>query len=248
MPIGLNPEFMKRASTTSPEPIEDKQKAKNQILHLLKTQGSQTATTLAEQLQVSPMAVRQHLQVLQAEQWVTYQEERRPLGRPVKLWQLTERSLQLFPDSHADLMTDLLLGVEALFGTAGLEKLLADRIRRQLQAYATKLPETIPQAIAEPTWQEWIAQVGIAEPVKHLAQLRTQEGYMAEVVKAEAGWLLIENHCPICAAAQTCQKLCGSELEMFRTLLGSGVAVERVEHIIQGDRRCAYHIQLASRS
>lgn len=248
MPIGLNPEFMKRASTTSPEPIEDKQKAKNQILHLLKTQGAQTATTLAEQLQVSPMAVRQHLQVLQTEQWVTYQEERRPLGRPVKLWQLTERSLQLFPDSHADLMTDLLLGVEALFGTAGLEKLLAERIRRQLQAYTTKLPETIPQAIAEPSWQEWIAQVGIAEPVRHLAQLRTQEGYMAEVVKAEAGWLLIENHCPICAAAQTCQKLCGSELEMFRTLLGSGVAVERVEHIIQGDRRCAYQIQPVSRS
>jgi len=84
--------------------------------------------------------------------------------------------------------------------------------------------------------------------VRHLAQLRTQEGYMAEVVKAEAGWLLIENHCPICAAAQTCQKLCGSELEMFRTLLGSGVAVERVEHIIQGDRRCAYQIQPVSRS
>lgn len=234
---------MKHSSTTSPEPTEDKQKAKNQILHLLKTQGAQTATSLAEQLQVSPMAVRQHLQALQAEHWVMYQEERRPLGRPVKLWQLTERSLQLFPDSHADLMTDLLLSVETLFGTEGLEKLLADRLRRQLQTYAAKLPD-IPKAIAEPTWREWIAQVGIAEPVQHLANLRTQEGYMAEVVKAEDGWLLIENHCPICAAARTCQKLCGSELEMFRMLLGPGVVVERVEHIMQGDRRCAYRIQL----
>ncbi|HEY9747460.1 MAG TPA: metalloregulator ArsR/SmtB family transcription factor [Allocoleopsis sp.] len=236
---------MKHSSTTSPEPTEDKQKAKNQILHLLKTQGSQTATALAEQLQVSPMAVRQHLQALQAEQWVTYQEERRPLGRPVKLWQLTERSLQLFPDSHADLMTDLLLSVEALFGTEGLEKLLADRLRRQLQTYAAKLPETVPKAIAESSWREWIAQVGIAEPVQHLANLRTQEGYMAEVVKAEDSWLLVENHCPICAAARTCQKLCGSELEMFKTLLGPGVAVDRVEHIMQGDRRCAYRIRLA---
>jgi len=236
---------MKPASTTSPESIEDKQKAKNQILHLLKTQGAQTATTLAEQLQVSPMAVRQHLQVLQAEQWVTYQEERRPLGRPVKLWQLTERSLQLFPDSHAELMTDLLVGVETLFGTEGLEKLLADRLRRQLQTYATKLPETISKTVAETAWHEWIAQVGIADPVHHLAHLRTQEGYMAEVVQVEDGWLLVENHCPICAAARTCQKLCGSELEMFRTLLGPTVAVERVEHIMQGDRRCAYRIQLA---
>jgi len=235
---------MKHSSTTSPEPTEDKQKAKNQILHLLKTQGAQTATSLAEQLQVSPMAVRQHLQALQAEQWVTYQEERRPLGRPVKLWQLTERSLQLFPDSHADLMTDLLLSVEALFGTEGLEKLLADRLRRQLQTYATKLPETTPNAIAEPTWREWIAQGGIAEPVQHLAKLRTQGGYMAEVVQADDAWLLVEKHCLICAAARTCQKLCGSELEMFRMLLAPGVLVERVEHIMQGERRRSYRIQL----
>ncbi|MCY7282030.1 MAG: HTH domain-containing protein, partial [Cyanobacteria bacterium CAN_BIN43] len=70
--------------------IEDaKQKVKDQILHLLKMQGAQTATDIAEQVQVSPMAIRQHLQRLQAERWVTYQEERRPLGRPVKLWELT---------------------------------------------------------------------------------------------------------------------------------------------------------------
>jgi predicted ArsR family transcriptional regulator len=239
---------MKHSSATSPEAIEDRQKAKNQILHLLKTQGAQTATALAEQLPVSPMAVRQHLQVLQAEQWVTYQEERRPLGRPVKLWQLTERSLQLFPDSHAELMTDLLVGVETLFGTEGLEKLLADRLRRQLQTYANKLPESIGNSTVGITWREWIAQFGVAEAVQHLAYLRTQEGYMAEVIKTEDGWLLIENHCPICAAARTCPKLCSSELEMFRTLLGSEVVVERVEHIMQGDRRCAYRIQLSSSS
>ena len=234
---------MKHSSTASPEPIEEKQKAKNQILHVLKTQGAQTATALAEQLQVSPMAIRQHLQALQAEQWVTYQEERRPLGRPVKLWQLTERSLQLFPDSHADLMTDLLLSVETLFGTEGLEKLLADRLRRQLQTYAAKLPETVAQAIAEPTWWEWIAQVGIAEPVQHLANLRTQEGYMAEVKPDGRGaFLFIENHCPICAAASVCQGFCSTELDLFRSVLGPSVSIERSEHIVSGGRRCVYRI------
>jgi predicted ArsR family transcriptional regulator len=60
-----------------------KQKVKDQILYLLKTQGAQSATTLAEQLRVSPMAVRQHLQQLKAKQRVAYSEERRSLGRPV---------------------------------------------------------------------------------------------------------------------------------------------------------------------
>jgi predicted ArsR family transcriptional regulator len=66
---------------------------------------------------------------------------------------------------------------------------------------------------------------------------------MAEVIEQSSNaLLLVENHCPICAAAETCQKLCSTELEVFRTVLGSAVTVERMEHILQGDRRCAYRV------
>jgi predicted ArsR family transcriptional regulator len=210
--------------------IDDQQPIKDQILHLLKMQGAQTASALAEQLRVSPMAIRQHLQTLKTGNWVSYQEERRPLGRPVKLWQLTARSGDRFPDSHADLMVDLLRSVETVFGAEGLDQLMADRKRRQIQAYDAKVRE-----LAAQDWQQ---------QVQMLAHLRTQEGYMAEVIEQSGGTLLlVENHCPICAAAQTCQKLCTTELEVFRSVLGSSVTVERVEHILQGDRRCAYRIR-----
>lgn len=208
--------------------IEDaKQKVKDQILHLLKMQGAQTATAIAEQVQVSPMAIRQHLQSLQADRWVTYQEERRPLGRPVKLWELTVQAGDRFPNSHADLMVDLLKSVESVFGDAGLDQLVAERSQRQVQAYRAKVAKT-------GTWQQRVWAI---------AHLRTQEGYMAEVMELLKGdLLLVENHCPIYAAAQTCQKLCGAELEVFRAVLGIEVTVERVEHILAGDRRCAYRI------
>jgi iron-sulfur cluster biosynthesis transcriptional regulator SufR len=212
--------------------MEDaKQKAKDRILHLLKMQGAQTATALAEQLQVSPMAIRQHLQNLQTEGWVTYQEERRPLGRPVKLWQLAAQVggsglPPRFPDSHADLMVDLLKSVESVFGEAGLDQLVMERSQRQVQSYQARLDGG--------TWQQ---------QVRAIAQLRTQEGYMAEVIDlANGALLLVENHCPICVAAQACQKLCGSELAVFQAVLGAGMTVERVEHILMGDRRCAYRI------
>ena len=206
---------------------DSKLKAKDQILHLLKMRGAQTATVLAEQLEISPMAVRQHLQALKAEQWVTYRQERRPAGRPVKLWQLTEHSVSRFPDSHADLMLDVLRGVETVFGAEGLERVISERSRRQIQTYRVQLAEV----------GSWQAQV------RAIAHLRSQEGYMAEVLEQPDGLLLVENHCPICAAAQTCPGLCTAELEVFRAVLGTGVVVERVEHIMQGDRRCAYRIQ-----
>ena len=73
---------------------------------------------------------------------------------------------------------------------------------------------------------------------------------MAEV-RADAeggGFLLVENHCPICAAANACQGFCSTELELFRTVLGPGVEVERVEHIVSGDQRCAYRVTLSGRA
>jgi len=210
--------------------IEDaKQKVKDQILHLLKMQGAQTATAIAEQVQVSPMAIRQHLQSLQAERWVTYQEERRPLGRPVKLWELTVQAGDRFPNSHADLMVDLLKSMESVFGDAGLDQLVAERSQRQVQTYQAKVAKT-------GTWQQRVWAI---------ANQRSQEGYMAEVIELPQGdLLLVENHCPIYAAAKTCQKLCGSELQVFRAVLGTEVSVERVEHILAGDRRCTYRVSL----
>lgn len=206
---------------------DDKQKAKDQILYLLKTQGAQTAAALAEQIQVSPMAIRQHLQQLKAGNWVTYQEERRPLGRPVKLWRLANRSSDHFPNSHTELAVDLLRGVTHIFGVEGLEQLIADRSHRQVETYRAKL--AFPAS-----WQQQAQQI---------AQFRTQEGYMAEVIEEPDGTLLfIENHCPICVAARTCQQLCKAELDMLNAVFGAGVAIERVEHILQGDRRCTYRL------
>jgi predicted ArsR family transcriptional regulator len=221
---------------------DDRQGIKHQILHLLKMQGAQTATNLAEQLQVSPMAIRQHLQSLKAEQWVTYQEERRPMGRPVKLWQLTTQSVHRFPDSHAELLVDVLRSVEAIFGSIGIDRLMLDRRQRQIQAYRSRMVEwadsSMNSSATTTGFHNW------QQRVNALANLRTQEGYMAEVIEQpEGALLLVENHCPICAAAQTCQKLCSTELEVFRSVLGPTVTVERVEHILQGDRRCVYRVQ-----
>lgn len=67
---------------------------------------------------------------------------------------------------------------------------------------------------------------------------------MAEVHAAKNGaFLLVENHCPICAAATACKGFCATELDLFRAVFGPRVEVARVEHIVSGARRCAYRVQ-----
>lgn len=66
---------------------------------------------------------------------------------------------------------------------------------------------------------------------------------MAEWSRGRDGdFVLVENHCPICAAARFCQGLCAGEMRLFKGVLGKGVRVERTEHILKGARRCAYRI------
>ena len=70
---------------------------------------------------------------------------------------------------------------------------------------------------------------------------------MAECSRMPDGsMLLAENHCPICAAASTCQGLCREELSLFRAVLGDKARVERTDHILAGARRCAYRITAAA--
>jgi predicted ArsR family transcriptional regulator len=66
---------------------------------------------------------------------------------------------------------------------------------------------------------------------------------MAEWSREVDGFVLLENHCPVCAAARSCQGLCREELTLFRRVLGRDVQVERIDHLLAGARRCAYRIR-----
>ena len=115
------------------------------------------------------------------------------------------------------------------FGDSGLDRLLAARAKRQLAAYRERMPGR---------------SAALDKRVQALSKLRREEGYMASWSRAKgaSGALtLVENHCPICAAAQTCQGLCRDEAELFQALLPDA-KVERVEHLLAGARRCAYRI------
>ena len=199
------------------------------IVQLLKTEGALDSVSLGRRLKLTPMAVRQHLYALQNEKLVTAEERPVPRGRPAKFWTLTSDATRLFPDAYAELNVALISAVEDTFGTAGMQRLLDTRLTRQRTDYAARIP----------------ASLALEKKLRRLAQLRSEEGYMADVRREGKGvYVLVENHCPICAVATACQGFCASELDLFRSVLGPDVEVERTEHIVGGDRRCAYRVSL----
>lgn len=204
----------------------------DRILYILKTKGPETAAALGRRLKITAMAVRQHLYRFRAAGLVDYSDERRRVGRPARIWRITERAADRFPESHAELTLEMIGAIRSAFGEAGLEKLLVARTRQQLKDYRARMSDAGPS---------------ITDRARALAEIRKAQGYMAEsAARADGTILLAENHCPICIAAAECQGLCREELTLFRTLFGKSATVERIDHILAGARRCAYVITPAS--
>src|ERR1044072_8920992 len=203
--------------------VSGEKKTRRAITRLLKTEGPIDSAQLAQRLGLTPMAVREHLYALQREGLVASEERPVPIGRPAKFWRLTREADHLFPEAYAELSVALIDSVKDAFGQEGLERVLTSRCARQRVDYGKRIHPNDSLEIK----------------LSELAKVRTEEGYMAEVRREDDGsFLLVENHCPICAAANACQGFCSTELDLFRSLLGPGVTVERAEHIIKGDEGC----------
>jgi predicted ArsR family transcriptional regulator len=199
----------------------------NRVLYTLKSRGPLGTSILAHALGITEVGVRQHLAKLHGEGLVAFDDQAGEVGRPKRMWRLTAKGHARFPDTHGDLTVSLIEGIRSVFGEAGLDRLIEARQEAGVATYRQAL-EPHPD---------------LGDRVGVLARLRTVEGYMAEFeMQGDGSFLLIENHCPICAAAKTCQGFCRSELELFQAAFGADVSVTRQEHLLSEGRRCVYRI------
>ena len=200
--------------------------AKRRLVERLKRVESASAGELATEFGLTDTAVRQHLEALQGLGLVRRLDGAAAgRGRPAARWQLTLESGAAFADRHADLTVDLLESIRTRLGDDAVDDVLAARAERQTEQYRRS-----------------VGTGSVAVKVRRLAEQRTAEGYDAEVRVDGKDLILVEHHCPICVAATMCQGLCRSELDVFRASLGDNVTVEREQHLLSGDQRCAYRI------
>jgi predicted ArsR family transcriptional regulator len=211
--------------TPSAEPLTG---AKMRLVEYLKRVEAATAPELAATFGLTDTAVRQHLEALEAAGLV----ERRASaaggrGRPAVRWSLAVPARAIFPDRHGDLTVELIGSIREALGEKALAKVIEARGGHQTATYRSELNRT----------------TSLKARVRRLAELRTAEGYMAEARADGDGYVLVEHHCPVCTAASACPGLCRSELEVFRAVLGPDVEIQREQHLLSGDQRCAYRIR-----
>jgi predicted ArsR family transcriptional regulator len=177
------------------------------ILFQLKGLGEAQAETLARRLGISVQAVRQRLERLLTDDLVSFSDRASGRGRPRRLWSLAPGAAGLFPDTHAQLTVDLIGSIRRELGEPAFARLLQRRCDDITAAYRKRLA----------------GQRTMEKKLQALARLRSSEGYMARLEQRSGeGFLLIEDHCPICAAATVCQGFCDLGINFLDTSASYG--------------------------
>jgi DeoR family suf operon transcriptional repressor len=206
---------------------------KEDILNHLLKQGQATAHELAEQLEISPQAVRRHLKDLEEEGLIQHQAVQLGMGRPQHTYELSPKGRERLP-AHYDTFALSLL--DTLAATVGKDQ-VRDILRMQWQRKAYE-------------YRQKVGTGSLQERVAKLVELRQAEGYMAEwhpVETEESGasttqFIITEYNCAISQIAETFPSVCGNELEMFALAL-QNCKVERTHWLVNGEHRCGYLVQ-----
>lgn len=206
------------------------------IVKLLRRHGSLTVEDLSRALGVTSVAVRHHLDVLEAEGLLASEPERRTTaptsanrrGRPRRFYRLTEAADDLFPKNYSGLVQVILDHLETSGGAESVDEVFRAR-RLGIEADMRKRLEG----------------EALAKRVAAVAELQDRSGYMADWEAREDGsFILREHNCAICKVARRFPQVCSNELQLIQNVTQAEVV--REQHIASGDSICSYRISPAS--
>jgi len=97
------------------EEIENFRNTKKMILSLL-LNGSRTAGEISENLKIQKSAIRTHLESLRAENTIKSYFKAEGLGRPKKMYEITDKGRELFPRMYDSILSLVLQAIKSLDG------------------------------------------------------------------------------------------------------------------------------------
>ncbi|MDT4910306.1 MAG: hypothetical protein QOI69_3547, partial [Pseudonocardiales bacterium] len=203
-------------------------RTRDAVARLVLERGPQSAAALAQQLGLSPAAIRRHLDALVNDGHLVECEPRhvvrRGRGRPARTYAITDDGRAAFPHAYDDLATTALRYLREHGGEAAVVAFAQHRA----QSLAEALSADVDPAASD------------AERTEALAESLTSHGYAATTETAAAGVQLCQHHCPVAHVAAEFPELCEAETRAFERVLGT--YVQRLAKIAHGDGVCTTHI------
>ncbi|MCB0130418.1 MAG: helix-turn-helix domain-containing protein [Caldilineaceae bacterium] len=209
---------------------------RKRILEILKETGGATVAELAEALDMAPVSVRHHLDILQGDNLICVDrlERKGNVGRPQQVYGLTEDANSYFPNDFAALSNHLVRQIKQMLSpeqVQGAFCAMASEIAAEFthELEATDAPETL----------------SLEERLTRVTDFLNQRGYLARWEATtddgeEGDYLLHKHNCPYAGVSDEHSELCLMDQTLINTLLDR--RCERSHSMAQNERCCTYVI------
>lgn len=202
---------------------EQNQTTRHRVLKTLLLRQNCTVNELADAVDINPISVRHHLNKLEAEGLVSSFEERHGVGRPRRLYHLTESGRELFPTRYLRLTTRLLAQLKDQLPPSMINQLFAQMAKDMAAEY-----------------EEALNGLSLEERLDLIKQLLGQEGFSVEWEKQGEEYYVREINCPYLQVSQAHPEVCAIDQTLISTLLS--LPAEKVRCVLNGDTHCTYVI------
>lgn len=200
---------------------ERSKSTRDKVLQTLLTRERCTINELAEAVDINPISVRHHITKLQADGMVDSEEERHGVGRPRRLYFLTENGREHFPTRYLRLTLRLL----------------------------EQLKETVPQPLVDKMFaqmaqdlaaehQDELEGLTFEERLDLVKQLLTNEGFSVDWERQGNVYQIRESNCPYFHIGQNHPEVCSVDQTLISTVLS--IPAEKIKCMLHGDSQCTY--------
>jgi predicted ArsR family transcriptional regulator len=199
------------------------QATRERILNILKQRGQATVDELSQELGLTAVTVRHHLDILRGEGLVStpLSRRRKAPGRPKHVYTLTEKASELFPKRYDRLTAQILDEVRLRFSP--------DEVGQMMK----RIGERIASRAVLPSGDDF--EIRLVAAVEYLKEL----GYMPSWKRdGDGGYIIQIANCPYERIALQDKEICAIDLALLTRLLGS--TPQRVASAAQGDHQCTY--------
>ena len=121
------------------DPPHEGKGTRSELLSILKRADGREVSQLAKELDISGVAVRRHLSVLDRDGHVCYRTAKRGRGRPVRIYQLTETAETFFPNRSGGVAQELLQRVQDTAGAKAVNSAMQSRMDDLQKRYEVQL-------------------------------------------------------------------------------------------------------------
>lgn len=199
------------------------QTTRERVLYTLLARQRCTINELAEAVDINPISVRHHITRLQADGLVGSEEERHGVGRPRRLYFLTEAGLEKFPSRYMRLTLRLLEQLKDSLPEPMITRLFAQMAEDVAAEHKSNLND-----------------LGMEARLDLVTSLLSEEGFTVEWEKSDNQYLIREISCPYYHVGQDHPEVCTVDQTLISEILE--VPVEKVKCVLHGDAHCTYVI------